>query len=117
MEKRTFDFATMISIISGRMFTSMEKLYDALNFLTQETIYTHQIPKILPPSAKHILKTYPELEDIGKDVIINSEEEAERFIKSLSQIFGNEFTLEPMSDEEYSHTDPFEDLKDLIREK
>ena len=67
--QKSFDLATMISIISGKLFTSWENLNSALNFLTGESLYTHQIPRAANVASKHILKSYPELEDIGKDEI------------------------------------------------
>ena len=112
--QKSFDLATMISIISGKLFTSWENLNSALNFLTGESLYTHQIPRAANVASKHILKSYPELEDIGKDVIINSDYEREAFVGSLVKIFGNEFILEPIKEDEYEHKNPLIEAVEML---
>lgn len=114
MASKTFDFATMVSIISGRKFTNLESIYNALAFLTENKIPTNQLTKTLDSAKKHILKSYPELEDIGIDVVINDKKEAQDFIESLSKIFGNEFTLTPMAENEYE-LNSTKKFKELIR--
>ena len=115
MENRIFDLGTVMSLVSGKRFTSMEKIYDALNFLTQSEIYTHQIPRAIDACTKHIIKTYPELAGIGDDVIINDEEECMKFISDLKMVFGDEFVLEPLPKEEYMPKNPIEEAVEIMK--
>ena len=112
---RRFDLGIIISVISGRVFTEIENMYDILDYLTGDSIYTHQIPRVMDQVRPYILSIYPGLEGIGSDAIVTCKEEALAYIDEKKKIFGDSLPLKPITKESgYSHVDPLEELSEMI---
>ncbi len=111
--ERNFDLGTVLTITSGRLFTNMDNVYDILNYLSNDEIYTHQIPRVMKVAQVHVLGRYPQLDGVGKDVIINSEQDVKAFIDEQKGIYGDSFGLSPMTEEMYQHIDPIEEAIDM----
>ena len=94
---------TVLSITTGRMFTKIDKIYDILNFLYNDNIFTHQIPKILKISKPYILDKYPQLASIGQDVTINTDDDIKNFLDTQKSKLGNSFTFTPIPKELYKN--------------
>ena len=45
--EKSFDLGSVLTVTTGRLFTEMEKVYDILNYLSNDSIYTHQIPRVM----------------------------------------------------------------------
>ncbi len=113
MEKN-FDLGTVLSLTTSRMFSELDKIQEALEYVTGGSIWTHQIPRALGQVAPYILSIYPQLEGIGMDEPINSKEEAIAFVNSQKEIFGDSLPLSPMSKTDgYDHVDPLEELDEM----
>ena len=111
--ERNFDLGTVLTITSGRLFTSMDNVYDILNYLSNDKIYTHQIPRVMKIAQSHVLGRYPQLDGVGKDAVINSEQDVKTFIDEQKGIYVDSFGLSPMFDEMYQHIDPIEEAVDM----
>lgn len=109
-KERSFDLGTVLSATTGRMFTNMNNIFDIFNYLANEEIYIHQFPRVAKAAELHILQRYPQLNGVGKDVIINNEEDVTTFLNSQKEIYGNSFPLSPMPEELYQHIDPIEEV-------
>ncbi len=53
INKKTFPLAQVLSITTGRLFCDMDGIYEILNFLTNDNLFTHQLPgaanEVKPP--------------------------------------------------------------------
>lgn len=107
--ERNFDLGTVLTITSGRLFTDMDNVYDILNYLSNDEIYTHQIPRVMKAAQSHVLGRYPQLDGVGKEVVINNEQDVKTFIHEQKEIYGDSFGLSPMSEEMCQHIDPIEE--------
>ena len=78
--QREFDLETILNITTGRLFTSMDDIYEILEYLSSDSLATHQLPRVAGIARNYILSIYPELKGVGEDVEINSFDEAKVFI-------------------------------------
>lgn len=113
--QRYFDLGAILNITTGRLFTNMDDIYEILNFLTQENLYTHQLTRVADEAESYILTLYPELKGVGKDVKINNFDEAKAFVDEQKKIFGDKLPLSPMRT--YTHISPVKEAFDLISKK
>lgn len=112
--ERNFDLGTVLTITSGGiLFTNMDNVYDILNFLSNDKIYSHQIARIIKVAQVYVLEKYPKLDGVGKDIIFNSEQDVKAFIDEQKIIYGDSFALSPMSEEMYQYIDPIEEMMDM----
>ena len=114
------DIAYVISYLTTETDVAMKYIEDGkvLNYLTGDSVYTHQIPRVMPIAKSYILSLYPELTGVGDTVEINSFDDAKAFISEQKKVFGNKLPLSPMGKTDgYSHVDPIEEAVDMISEK
>jgi hypothetical protein len=105
--QKVFDLGAILNITTCRLLTNMDDIYEVLNYLTGDSIYTHQIPRVIKVARSYVLSLYPELNGIDNDVVINSFEDAKIFIDEQKQVFGEKLPLMPMSKADgYSYVDP-----------
>lgn len=116
MEKNSkqFDLGAILNITTGILFTSMDDVYEVLNYLTGDSIFIHQIPRVMDAAKPYVLSLHPELEGVGVGVAINSFEDAKAFVDEQKKIYGNKLSLTPMSKTDgYSHVDPIEEAIEI----
>lgn len=67
MKKKTFCLGDVLSITTGRLLSPrhIEGVYDILNFMTDDNLFTHQLPRASKKCAPFLLKQFPELEQAG----------------------------------------------------
>lgn len=111
---KQFDLGAILNITTGILFTSMDDVYEVLNYLTGDSIFIHQIPRVMDAAKPYVLSLHPELEGVGVGVAINSFEDAKAFVDEQKKIYGNKLSLTPMSKTDgYSHVDPIEEAIEI----
>ena len=111
--ERTFDLGSVLTVTTGRLFTEMDNVYDILNYLSNDNIFTHQIPRVMKTAQSYVLARYPQLEGVGQDVVINGWEDAKTFLDSQKVVLGDSFALSPMPKEMCEHIDPIEEAIEM----
>ena len=111
--ERTFDLGSVLTVTTGRLFTEMDNVYDILNYLSNDNIFTHQIPRVMKTAQPYVLARYPQLEGVGQDVVINGWEDAKTFLDSQKAVLGDSFALSPMPKEMCEHIDPIEEAIEM----
>lgn len=66
--QQQFSVADILTVTTGRLYSNMEKLYELLDFLTQENLMTHHLP-IAAQFVKEqlISQLSPTLQDLCKE--------------------------------------------------
>ena len=60
-ETKEFPTADVLSTITGRLMAQIGGVYEVLNWMTGESVYTHQIPRISREAKPVIIALHPEL--------------------------------------------------------
>lgn len=116
--QREFDLGAILNITTGRLFTNMDDVYEVLNYLIGDSIYTHQIPRAASAAQAYVLSLHPELKGIGDDAVITSLEDAKAFVDEQKKVFGEKLPLSPMSKTDgYSYVDPIEEAVEMTTRK
>lgn len=112
---RSFDLGTILSITSKRVFTDERNIYDILEFLFGNEVYSHQMPRVMNITSTYILSFYPGLKGIGKKEIINDWQDVKAFITKQKETFGDNLVLSPMPKELCEYIDPIEEAIDICK--
>ena len=61
--KRRFHLGDVLSITTGRLVSPrhMDGVYDILNFMTEDNLFTHQLPRACDECKPYLLKQFPQL--------------------------------------------------------
>lgn len=108
MKTRIFDLGTVLTVTTGIVFTSMDNIYEILDYMTADSLFTHQLPRAARECAPEIIKQYPRLGEIKAVDITNWKE----FLDAQIKKYGNSFEIKPL--EKYNHVDALDEAADMI---
>ena len=65
-EAKRFDLGDILSITTGRLVapTGMAGVYDILNYMTDDELFTHQLPRVAEECKPALLSQHPQLAEI-----------------------------------------------------
>lgn len=65
--KRSFHLSDILSVTHDRLFSTrhMEGVYDICNFMTQDNLFTHQLPRVHAECKAHLLALHPQLNELS----------------------------------------------------
>lgn len=114
MTTKTFPLGTVLSITTGRLLApnGIGGIYEILNFMTGDSLYTHQLPRGMRECQPYLLKQFPEL--AGVDVSGVTADNWAAFMNDLSQRYPAEFAVEPMPAGEHYEIDPISELAEMV---
>lgn len=63
MKTKRYDIADVVSVTTGRLVTPrhVDAMYDILNWMTNDNLFTHQLPRASQECAPWLLRWFPEL--------------------------------------------------------
>jgi hypothetical protein len=61
MSEKTFPTFAVLSVVTGRLLGDIGGVYEVLNFMTGESLFTHQLPRVSREAEPVILALHPEL--------------------------------------------------------
>lgn len=116
--QQEFDLGTILTVTTAkcRLFTEIENLYKILDYLTESTHLTHELPRAHEIARSYILLQYPNLEGVGDDVVIESYEDVVTFLNEQKKIYGDKLILSPIQ-KGYSYIEPTPSTKNTPKSK
>jgi len=94
MESKIFKIEEVLSAIKGMLLCDIGKVYEVLNFLTSDNLFTHQLPRAGRECAPIVYKQYPWME--GIDLSDINQENWKEKLAAIKGIFSNEISLIPI---------------------
>lgn len=107
--KKTFKLEVVLSAITGVLLCDIGQVYEVLNFLTGDNLFTHQLPRAGRVVRIPVFKQHPFLKNIDVSGI-NTENWKEK-LAEIKKLCPNEIELEPI--ENWTHLDPIEEAKTM----
>jgi len=103
-----FHIGDITSITSGKLLSPkrMEGIYNILNYLTGDNLYTHELPNASRFCKPYLLKQYPELSKINKEEITT--ENHKEFLNNLIKEYGEYLEIDNIV-EEWNNRNKFKD--------
>lgn len=114
-ETQTFKTEVVISAFTGRMLTNdIGNIYEILNFLCNDNLFTHQLPRAGRFVKPFILQQHPELKEWdGMDEHINTENWKE-YVQRSHDMFGEKLELKPVPDGVWTYKNPIEEAQEMV---
>lgn len=112
-EKQAFALAQILSITTGRLLCEdIGAVYDILNYMTGDNLFTHQLPRASDEARPAILAQHPELADLEllRDAAGVTPDNWREFLARQQRRFGSELFLEPLSQGEHIYVNPVDEL-------
>lgn len=107
--KRKFRIEVVLSAVTGILLCSMDDIYDVLNFLTGDNLFTHQLPRAGRVVRIPVFKQHPFLKSI--DVSGVTPENVWDVIAEIKSNHPNYIELSPI--ENWTHIDPTTEMVNM----
>ena len=135
LKTKTFDLADVLSITDGMLLSKrhMGGVYDILNFMTGDDLFTHQLPRAADECRPHILRQVPVLDSEGVKAdlaslrhILNEEGQKpapdlrgviDRVVGRMALRYGDSFTLQQMPAAAHEVRSPIDEAREILGNK
>src|SRR5688572_11411688 len=98
-KKKAFHISDVLSAYSGYLVSTrhMTGVYEVLNFLTGDNLFTHQLPRAMDECQPHLLKQHPVLAEIDCSGL--TPETLSAWVERTVAKYGETLEIEPLPDE------------------
>ena len=107
-----FDLGAVLSVTTSILLCSHGDLYEVLNFMTGDNLFTHQLPRAAKDCQPHILQQHPGLGAIDASDV--TRENWEVFLSEQKRRFGDVVPLVPLA--EWESIDPVDEMVEMVGE-
>jgi len=109
-----FHLGDILSVTTDKLMSPrlMDGVYDILNFMTGENLFTHQLPRARDVCAPYLLKQWPAIAEANCDGV-NLENWRER-LDQLAVKYGEELEVEPLPKGVYIPIDPITEAEVMM---
>ena len=103
--------ADVLTLITGRLFVAVDRLYTLYNGLTGDNLFTHQLPRAFRACGPVAKEQWPEIADTMSRLVIGPE----NYLAVLDQArkqWGDEFEMESL--ENWTTIDPLTEAVGMV---
>ena len=117
---REFPLGSILSVTTGRLVARghMGDLYEILNYMTGDNLFTHALPRASDECKPHLLAQHPHLADVVVpewDDLPDDQEQAKAIVYAWlaeqEATYGATLPVSPVPHEDHTVIDPISELK------
>lgn len=112
---KDFHIGIILSITGERLMSPtippIQGVYEILNYMTGDNLYTHQLPRVCRECRPFLLKQHPQLAQWADDV--TPETFSARLADAVEQ-FGLTLPVEPLASGEHEFIEPISELAEYV---
>jgi hypothetical protein len=111
-EPRTFHLGDVLTITTGRLVAPrhMAAVYDLLDFMTGDSLFTHQLPRAAGECGPALLTQHPHLREVAVPEEFTDESHVDQWLAEQVGLFGAELPVRPLSLGDHTRINPMEEL-------
>ena len=111
MTTKTFHLGDILSVTTERLVSPrhIDGVYDILNWMTGDSLFTHQIPRANDECRPHLLAQHPDLADIDIPEFRGAAHVEQWLAQQVSR-FGEYREVAPLADGDHTHINPLDEL-------
>lgn len=111
-KSNNFSLGEVLSVSTGKLLCEMGRLYDILNHMTGDNLYTHQLPRAMRECSPYIVRQYPQLAGVNTDDVTPDNWQA--WLSKHVRALGDSFDISPIPAEDHDRINPIEELADMM---
>jgi hypothetical protein len=114
MNTKRFHLGDVLSITTGKLVSPrhIEGVYDILNWMTGDNLFTHQLPRACRECQPHLLAQLPQLADVDASEV-NAENHAAWLAEQVCK-YGESFAVQPIPSGAHEHKDPITEAAEMM---
>ena len=113
MASKKFHLGDVLSITTGRLVSQrhIDGVYDILNFMTSESLFTHQLPIVGDICKPALFEQHPQLKDVDASSV--NEKNYKQWLAEQVAKYGEELSVSPLVDGQYEARNPLQELHEM----
>lgn len=111
---KLFHLGDILSITTGVLVSKrlIGGVYDILNFMTADNLFTHQLPRAADECRPALLEQLPQLATVtGEDI---TPENFQAWLEDRCAEFGEELLVKPLPEHAHEFIDPMSELAEKV---
>ena len=109
---KVFSLGQVLSIATGRLMCPIGEVYEILNFLHDDKLFTHQLPRTSRDAGPWLRESLPWLDGITCDEV--TRENCRDRLKHYEAKYGPLHSLEPIPHNEELKRQPITELEEMV---
>lgn len=107
---KKFHISDILCVISGKMVSirNMEGLYDILNYMTDDNLHMHQLPRVMDECRPYLVTRFPQLESI--DVSGANDDNLLTIIEGIEAEHGSYFEVDRIPEAAHKKINPIAEM-------
>ena len=112
---KDFHIGDILSITDGRLVSPrhMDGVYDILGWMTGESLFTHQLPRVCSEAKPVLLAMHPQLASVSRDDAVDGSN-MDAWLADKVARFGETLPVPKMSADEHESIDPMSELAGMV---
>ncbi len=113
MGTKLFHLSDILRVSTGRLVSTrhVNGLYDILNFMTGDNLFTHQLPRAADECRPYLLMEMPWLKEVDASAV--SGENWQLWLQELIVKYGEWHEVRQIHPEDHAVIDPIEELRQM----
>jgi hypothetical protein len=110
-----FDLGDILSVTTGRIVSldGIGGVYKILNYMTGESLFTHQLPRVCGEARPVILAMHPQLAEIDEEAKITPET-FKAWLADQKAIYGDRLPVPKLTRDQHERIDPLSELAEKV---
>jgi hypothetical protein len=111
---KAFHISDVLSAYSGYLVSTrhMAGVYEVLNFLTQDNLFTHQLPRAMDECKGWLKKQHPQLDNI--DCAGLTPDTLPAWVEQVVAKYGETLEIKPLPKDAHEYRDPIEEAESMV---
>lgn len=109
-----FKIGTILSITHDRLLCKIDDVYKILNFMLDDVLYTHQLPRAGKFAKSFIIAQHPQLEEWDTISPKINRENWKEYLQKAEQLFGGFLDVEKVPDGLWTYKEPVEEAEEMV---
>lgn len=113
---KDFPIGAVLSVVTGRLVSEnhMAGVYEVLNFMSGESLYTHQLPRVSSEAEPIILAMHPQLAEAKAEAEQVNGENWRQWLGTWTARYGKMIAVPQMNIAEHERIDPLSELAEKV---
>lgn len=111
---KSFPIADVLSTVTGRLMGKIGGVYEVLNFMTDENLYTHQLPRVCREAVPVFLAKYPSLQQAIDEAGQVTPENYLTWLATWTARYGETLDVPKMSEDDHERIDMLSELAEHV---
>lgn len=114
MQTKEFPTCDVMSTVTGRLVGKISGVYEVLNWMTGESVFTHQIPKIGEEAVPVLVAAHPALAQAIEEAEQVTQENWQRWLQTWEDRYGPTIAVPKFSAGNHENIDPMSELAEKV---